>query len=208
MTVTASGDVAEVPAAAPVAVIEASPDVASVQVKETPTFPLFQPLLFAAVVRDPPIEGAVASRLTVTEFDAVPPALVAEHVTVCPLVSVETVVVPQPVDEEMEDCASVTVHVTVTLLVYQPLLPSVPLTFGVITGGVESGGGLIVTVVLVATCPLGHSQPPTFLQTTSVHVPVVAGAKLSVCVDEPFGACSKVSRTEALTPAVYPGPNH
>jgi hypothetical protein len=36
------------------------------------------------------------------------------------------------------DSASVTVHCTVTLLVYQPLLPLVPVTVFVITGGVAS----------------------------------------------------------------------
>ena len=42
------------------------------------------------------------------------------------------------------DSGSVTVHATVTLLLYQPLLPSVPVTFGVITGGVVSVGAATV----------------------------------------------------------------
>ena len=46
---------------------------------------------------------------------------------------------PQPVDVERVDCASVTVQLTLTLLRYHPLLPSVPVTVGVITGGVVSG---------------------------------------------------------------------
>ncbi|HVE69693.1 MAG TPA: hypothetical protein VNB64_14055 [Solirubrobacteraceae bacterium] len=73
------------------------------------------------------IDGAVASRLTVTEFDAVPPVLVAEQVSVVPAVSALIVVGSvHPVDELIADSASTTAQLTVTLLVYQPLLPSVP----------------------------------------------------------------------------------
>ena len=38
-------------------------------------------------------------------------------------------------EEEIDDSGSVTVHETETLLLYQPLSPSVPLTFGVMDGG-------------------------------------------------------------------------
>jgi hypothetical protein len=76
--------------------------------------------------------------LTVTDWLFVPPPLVAEHVKVTPEVSVVTLLVPQPDWEVIVESGSVTVQVTVTLLLYQPLFPRVPLTFGVITGGVES----------------------------------------------------------------------
>jgi len=57
---------------------------------------------------------------------------------VVPDVSVVRVVVPQPDLRILEDSGSVTVHAMVTSLVYQPSLPSVPVTVGVITGGVLS----------------------------------------------------------------------
>lgn len=46
---------------------------------------------------------------------------------------------PHPLLELMTDSPSVTAHDTPTSLVYQPLLPEVPLTVGVMTGGVLSG---------------------------------------------------------------------
>ena len=84
--------------------------------------------------------GADASRLMVTVWLAVPPALVAEHVNVSPVVSAVTLLGPQPVDDEIDDSASVTVQVRPTLLVYHPLVPRVPVMFGVMTGGVASAG--------------------------------------------------------------------
>jgi hypothetical protein len=84
--------------------------------------------------------GAVASRLIVTDSLLVPPALVAVQVSAVPVVSVLVVVKPHPVEEVIADSLSSTVQVTVTSLVYHPLLPSVPLTFGVISGGVVSEG--------------------------------------------------------------------
>jgi len=81
--------------------------------------------------------GPVASRLIVTEFEFVPPLLVAVHVNVTPVVSVVTVEEAQGEDVTGES-GSVTVHVTVTLLVYHPFAPSDPLTFGVMMGGVVS----------------------------------------------------------------------
>src|SRR5919106_595741 len=84
--------------------------------------------------------GLVASRLIVTDFEAVPPALVASQVSVVPAVSALIVVESQPLVEEIADSLSTTVHETVTLLVYQSLLPRVPLTLGEMTGGVVSDG--------------------------------------------------------------------
>ena len=111
----------------------------------TVTSVLFQPCVFAAGDRDPLIVGAVASRLMVTEAESVPPPLVAVQVSVVPGVSLETVVGSQPDEDVIGDSPSTTDHDTVTSLVYQPLLPSVPTTVGVMTGGVESDGGAAAT---------------------------------------------------------------
>jgi hypothetical protein len=97
--------------------------------------------------------GAVASRLIVTETELVPPPLVAEHVKVVPAVSDVTVAGSHPVVLETVDSGSVTVHVTLTSLTYQPLLPSVPLTFGVITGAVPSLSKTNVRGALAALLP-------------------------------------------------------
>ncbi len=70
-----------------------------------------------------------------------PPADVAVQVYVVPLESVLSVVASQPVWLDTALSASVTVHVTPTFEVYQPLLPSVPVTVGAIAGGVASAGG-------------------------------------------------------------------
>jgi hypothetical protein len=108
-------------------------------VKLTVTSLLFHPAPLANGLLAPvgPL-GADASRLIVTELELVPPALVAEHVSVMPAVSVLMVVGPQPVDDVTVDSGSVTVQETLTLLVYHPFVPRVPETLGVITGGVVS----------------------------------------------------------------------
>ena len=82
--------------------------------------------------------GPVASRLTVTDFVVVPPALVALQVFVVPAVSVEIVDGAQPVEVRIADCASVTVQVTFTLERYQLFEPSVPVTVEVTFGGLVS----------------------------------------------------------------------
>ena len=108
----------------------------------TVTLSLYQPATLGLVVAVGLSVGAVASRLIVTDWEAVPPPLVAEQVTIVPVVSTDTVVEPQLVVLETVDCPSETVQVTVTLEVYQPLLPSVPWTSGVMTGGVVSVDGV------------------------------------------------------------------
>ena len=45
----------------------ATPDVPSLQVNETVTSSSFQPFAFGAGAAEPPIDGAVASRLIVTD---------------------------------------------------------------------------------------------------------------------------------------------
>ena len=93
-----------------------------------------------------PIVGSEASRLMITCAELVPPALVAEQVNVIPAVSVVTELDSQPVVELTADSGSVTVHATPTLLVYQPLFPNMPVTLGVMSGGVESVGARTLTV--------------------------------------------------------------
>jgi hypothetical protein len=70
----------------------------------------------------------------------VPPLLVAEQVKVVPVVSVVTLLDPQPVWALIADSGSLTVQLMEMLLVYQPLVPSVPVTLAAITGGVVSTG--------------------------------------------------------------------
>ena len=69
-----------------------------------------------------------------------PPSLSAEQVSVVPVVLFVNVTALQPVVERMIDSGSVTDQLTVTLVVYQPLSPSVPVITGVTTGGVGSPG--------------------------------------------------------------------
>jgi hypothetical protein len=117
---------------------EAMPERASNPLKLTVTSVLFQPLAFGAGEGLALAVGAVASLFMVTDCELVPPALVAEHVSVWLMVSVVIFSVPHPLEDVMVDSASVTVQLTVTSEVYHPLLPNVPDTLGVITGGVVS----------------------------------------------------------------------
>lgn len=125
------------------------PDIASKQVKETVTSLLYQPAALGEVVAAALIVGAVASRLMVTDCEFVPPALVALQMRVRPAVSELMVVDSHPVVEVIVDSGSDTVQLTVTSLTYQPLLPSVPLTLGVITGGVVSVRAKFAVIVPV-----------------------------------------------------------
>ena len=78
--------------------------------------------------------GGVLSIFIVTGAELVSPApFVAEQVSVTPAVSAVSVVVElQPEDDAIPDSESLTFQVTVTLLSYQPLLPSVPEMCGMI----------------------------------------------------------------------------
>ena len=85
--------------------------------------------------------GGVASRLIVIDALVVLPALsVAEQLNVVPLAEVSDVMFdgPQPVELAMPDVGSVTVQVSATLVVYQPLLPTVPIAFATTEGAVLS----------------------------------------------------------------------
>src|SRR5215216_2155255 len=146
------------------------PEGASVPLKTTSTAWLYQLPKSGARFGTPltPV-GAVASRLIVTDCELVPPALVAVQVRVVPAVSALIVVEPQPLLEEIADSLSVTDQETVTSLVYQPLLPCVPTTLGVITGGVLSvTTGATTCTVIVVGVPSFNFPPLTIGFVSSV----------------------------------------
>src|SRR5688572_7617981 len=88
------------------------PDVASVPANDTVTFVFRHPFEFDGGVATAVVVGGVASRLIVTDCVVVPPALVAEHATSTPGVSLVRLVRSQPLVDEIADSASSTVHVT------------------------------------------------------------------------------------------------
>src|SRR5437879_5251205 len=102
----------------------------------------------------PDIWGGVVSILTVTEveFDS-PAALLAVQVSFTPAVSAVRMFVPKPDEGTMLDPGLVTLHLTVTLLTYQPFFPSVPVTWGTMTGGVTS------------TPNTSRTRPPSLIKT-------------------------------------------
>jgi hypothetical protein len=74
--------------------------------------------------------------LIVTVSLLVPPVLLAEQVNVTPAVSLVMRWSVQPSAFVMYDSSSLTLQCTITSLVYQPLLPSVPVIEGVMMGAV------------------------------------------------------------------------
>ena len=129
----------------------AMPEVESIPVKVTVTEELFHPYVSGIGASVPPTTGGVVSRLIVTDCDAEPPAPVAEHVNVCPVVSVLTVAGPQPLVDVTGATLSTTDHVRETVLTYQPLFPRVPETCGVITGAAVSNVAVMVSEELGTT---------------------------------------------------------
>jgi hypothetical protein len=87
----------------------------------------------------PEMTGGVLSILIVTgtKLDR-PSPFVAEQVSVVPGVSLVRDVTVQPDEDTIPDSGSLTLQLTLTLLMYQPLVPKVPLIAGTITGGVVS----------------------------------------------------------------------
>src|SRR5690242_10506132 len=82
--------------------------------------------------------GAVASRFTVTGTVRDPPRLTAVHETVV-VPSVDTVVAGvHPVWLVTGVSGSLTVNETLTVPVYHPFVPCVPVTFDVMSGGLLS----------------------------------------------------------------------
>ena len=119
------------------------PDRPSVQDQLIVTSVLFQPLASAGVRLTNAITGAVLSILIVTEFEPERPTLfVAEQIREVPVVSEVKFVELQPEEEEIPVSGSDTFQLTLTSLVYQPLLPNVPLSDEVITGAVVSVSGV------------------------------------------------------------------
>ena len=106
------------------------------------TLLVYQPLLpnVPEGVRMTPV-GAVVSRLTVSgaAFVVRPAAFVQEPLKVVPLLSVESVCRAVQVTGVLME--SVPVVVMVTLLVYQPLLPSVP-------DGVSTAVGPVLSILI------------------------------------------------------------
>src|SRR5690242_9276542 len=81
--------------------------------------------------------GAVASRFTVTGTVRDPPRLTAVHEKFV-IPSVETVAGAHPVWLVTGVSRSLTVNETLTVPVYHPFVPCVPVTFDVMSGGLLS----------------------------------------------------------------------
>jgi hypothetical protein len=116
------------------------PEVPSVPENETESVWLYQPFESAGRAGAAVTVGAVLSTLIVLPTVVVPPSLDAEQVKVAPVVSAVIVVASQPLVDRITDSGSTTVQLSVTLVVYQPFVPSVPKMTGVTCGGVGSPG--------------------------------------------------------------------
>jgi hypothetical protein len=125
-------------------------EMSSVTVQLTETSLVYQPLLPAVPTTLGVTTGAVLSIFTVTgaELDK-PASFAAEQSKVVPVVSDVSEVATHPVLVTGVEMSSVTVQLTETSLVYQPLLPAVPTTLGVTTSGVASYLKLKVPVPLL-----------------------------------------------------------
>ena len=119
------------------------------------------------------ISGGVASRLMVTLPEALPPADVAAQVKEVPAVSAVSVTGSQPVVDWIVESGSTTFQEMVTSEVYQPLLPKVPVTTGVITGGV-------VSVWMVAVAPGSKGSCLPAIRRTTVWMFVVGAVTVRV----------------------------
>lgn len=122
---------------------------------------------------------------------AVPPALVAVQARVCPMPLVE-ITTDGHAGEVIADWASVALQDTVTGPINQPFWPIVPVTVGVITGGVVSGAAKTVTTKLallllpalsvaeqvIVLAPIGKVAPDAGKQLTTPLTP----EKVSVAV--------------------------
>jgi len=119
---------------------ESIPEVPSVPENETESAWLYQPFESAGRDGAAVTVGTVMSALIVLLTDVVPPSLDAVHVNVVPVVSDVIVVASQPLVDRITDSGSTTVQLSVTFVVYQPFVPSVPKRTGVTCGGVGSPG--------------------------------------------------------------------
>jgi hypothetical protein len=120
----------------PVVRSELIPEIGSVRVQLSATLVLFHPAEFGAGATVGTIAGGLVSILTVTEAEAAAPwVFVAVQVNVVPLVSADSVDVPQPVLVAIP-VGSVSFQLTVTgTLEFQPEVPGAGFRVGAITGG-------------------------------------------------------------------------
>jgi hypothetical protein len=137
------------------------PERLSVPVNVTVTLPLFQLFAFGSGSALAIAAGGVMSILIVTEtVRGRPAAFVAEHVRTVPDVSVVRLVVVHPVEDEIPDSGSVTLQLTDTAELFQPLTFGEGVTVGTITGGVVSNlvmtsGRLAIPSILTASNAAG-----------------------------------------------------
>ena len=103
------------------------------------TFVRNHPFPFGDVVGAIEIVGAVLSIFTVRLSLDEPPVLWPAHAEIVLAVSDVKLCVPHPESTMGADSKSSTNQSTITLLVYQPFVPAVPMIEFVITGGVTSG---------------------------------------------------------------------
>src|SRR5687768_5503134 len=113
-----------------------SPDIVSPPEKPTTTGRLYQPFASGRRSALPVTDGGVLSILIVTVTAIVmSPGKIAVHVMLVAAVSATSVLASQPLEDSGSGSNT---QLIVTLLVYQPLLPSVPTITGVIEAlGVE-----------------------------------------------------------------------
>ena len=117
-----------------VALVDASPDIASLRVNGMLTFVLFQPFAFGTGEGVPNVKtGGVASRLMFTDSVVVPAPDVTLHVNVVPAVSVSIRRSSQPLDARM--WFSTTFQWSWTSSLCHTEGPITPLTNGCTSGG-------------------------------------------------------------------------
>ena len=154
----------------------ATGDTSSVALQFTATLPVYHPPEPSGPLATPVTTGALASRLMVTLRVVVPPSELAEQVKTVPLLFVDSVLSAHAADV-MADSPSAAVHFTVTSPVYQPFLPSVPVTVYATAGGVLSrttmvaglltqphGGELKLVAVLPDSTWSGFGHRDTLLE--------------------------------------------
>src|SRR5437016_10302069 len=115
--------------------------------------------------------GPVLSIFTVTELEPESPAkFVALQVITVPAVSPVSVMSLHPVLDATPETRSVTVHFTVTLVLFQPAALGKGVTVGVITGGVLSS---------FTVTEFEPESPATFVALHVITVPVVSAVSVT-----------------------------
>ena len=147
------------------------PETASLQLKWTVTLPLYQPFVFGKLVAAALISGLLLSIMTVRESELLLPARSLQlEKTVIALPSPLEPLVWVQLLESIPEPESVQCQSTVTALVYQPLLPTVPLTTGASAGFVLSIatvtvllGRLVLPALSVTDCAVEETAAPSVL---------------------------------------------